>query len=178
MYVGPDVRISLRQLPVIVDAFGQPILYYVANANGRTSNMLEDEREEDNMYTGGAQQDGPPFYFHQDNHQFTGDENVVGWDFDGPHKISHSGEDYTAQELTDATNALAKDSFSRFIIDRTLYRTMLSGPGAEAGGPAGNVSENTQLRPVNADSFLLISAGVDGRYGTLDDITNFPLAVE
>ena len=169
---------SVKQLPVIVDAFGQPILYYAANAGGRTSNMIEDKRVENNKYTGGSQQNGPPFYFHQDNEQFTGDEEIVGWDFDGPHKISHSGEDFNAKELTDPSNALARDSFARFIIDRTLYRTMLSEPGADGGGPAANVSENTPLRPVNADSYLLISAGVDGRYGTGDDITNFPLAVE
>ena len=34
------------------------------------------------------------------------------------------------------------------------------------------------MLPVNDDSYLLISAGVDWRYGTNDDITNFPLAVE
>ncbi len=52
-------------------------------------------------------------------------------------------------------------------------------PDGDMGGP-GNVQglDKAQLRPVNADSFLLISAGVDGRYGTNDDITNFPLAVE
>jgi hypothetical protein len=27
--------------------------------------------------------------------------------------------------------------------------------------------------PVNADSYVLISAGADGLYGTADDITNF-----
>jgi len=27
--------------------------------------------------------------------------------------------------------------------------------------------------PVNADSYILISAGADGEYGTADDITNF-----
>lgn len=169
---------SVRQLPVIVDAFGQPILYYVANANGRPTNMVADERNKENKYTGGPQEQGPPFYFHDDNHQFTGDEDELGWDFDGPHKIARAGDQYTAAQLTDVSDAQAQESFARFIIDRTLYRTMLSEPGAEGGRPGGDVSENTALRPVNADSYLLISAGVDGRYGTNDDITNFPLAVE
>lgn len=170
---------SVRQLPVIVDAFGQPILYYVANAGGRTSNMLEDERNEDNKYTGGPQQEGPPFYFHQDNHQFTGDETVDGWDFDGPHKITRAGDNYTAAQLTDVSDAQAQESFARFIVDRTLYRSMLNQLGGDSGAPgAGQDLDKAQLRPVNADSYLLISAGVDGRYGTNDDITNFPLAVE
>ena len=174
---GPWNRV--RQLPVIVDAFGQPILYYVANANGRTSNMLEDERDEDNKYTGGPQQDGPPFYFHQDNHPFTGDEDRRGWDFDGPHKIARAGDQYTAMELVDESNREAQESFARFIIDRTLFRSMLKQAGGAIGQPDFKPNlDRAQLRPVNADSYLLISAGVDGRYGTNDDITNFPLAVE
>ena len=31
----------------------------------------------------------------------------------------------------------------------------------------------TTNRPVNADKFILISAGYDGEYGTADDICNF-----
>jgi len=30
-----------------------------------------------------------------------------------------------------------------------------------------------RLEPARADSYLLISAGADGRYGTADDIANF-----
>ncbi|MCH9034237.1 MAG: hypothetical protein IID42_07010 [Planctomycetes bacterium] len=139
----------------------------------------EDERDKDNKYTGGPQQEGPPFYFHQDNHQFTGHETISGWDFDGPHKITRAGDQYTATELTDSGDREALESFARFIIDRTLFRSMLNQAGGAIGQPDFKSNlDKAQLRPVNADSYLLISAGVDGRYGTNDDITNFPLAVE
>ncbi|MCH8147622.1 MAG: hypothetical protein IH987_06445 [Planctomycetes bacterium] len=156
-------------LPVIVDAFGQPILYYVANAHGRPSNMVEDARNKENAYCG-----GPPVYFHQDNELFTGNEDARGWDFDGPHKIARAGGDFTADQLVDASNVEAQESFARFIVDRTLYRNLLNRATEENRPP----SCNAPLRPVNADSYLLISASVDGRYGTNDDVTNFPLAVE
>ncbi|MCH9001407.1 MAG: prepilin-type N-terminal cleavage/methylation domain-containing protein [Planctomycetes bacterium] len=164
----------VKRLPVIVDSFGQPILYYVANANGRPTNMVADERNRENKYTGGPQEQGPPFYFHDDNHQFTGDEDELGWNFDGPHAIARAGDKVTADQLVDPSNAEAQESFARFIIDRALYRTMLKKATEENEPP----SAKATLRPVNADSYLLISAGVDGRYGTNDDITNFPLAVE
>ena len=164
----------VKQLPVIVDSFGQPILYYVANANGRPTNMVEDKRNRENKYTGGPQDQGPPYYFHEDNLQFTGSEDEPGWDFDGPHKIARAGDEFTADQLVDPTNAEARESFARFIVDRTLYRTMLRKATEENEPP----SEKATLRPVNAESFLLISAGVDGIYGTPDDVTNFPLAVE
>ena len=38
-----------------------------------------------------------------------------------------------------------------------------------------NVLNNTLYRPHNYDSYILISAGPDKKYGTADDITNYPL---
>ena len=79
----------------------------------------------------------------------------------------------TADELIDPANPKALASFARYIVDRTLLRSLKEEkPGGE------KPSEKTQLRPVNADSYLLISAGVDGRFGTPDDVTNFPLSAE
>jgi len=163
------VQDTADPFPVFVDAFGQPILYYAANAYGRTRHMVADKRNKENNYCG-----GPPVYFHQDNHLFTGDEDERGWDFDGPHKIARAGDDLTADQLVDASNAEAQESFARFIVDRTLYRMMWK--KALEGNQ--RVSSKTPLRSVNVDSYLLISAGEDGCYGTNDDITNFPLAVE
>ena len=163
----------LRQLPVLIDNFGQPILYYAANANGRTTNLVEEERDRLNVYQGPGEESGPPFYFHQDNQLFTGNKEQVGWDFDGAHPIAYAGDEFTAEQLSDEENADAQRSFARFILDRALYRSLeLKQEETEA------IPKTTPLRPVNADSYMLISAGVDGRYGTNDDVTNFPLTIE
>ena len=166
-------RDHIENLPVIIDHFGQPILYYVANANGKTTNLVEEKRDQDNVYTGPTDKPGPPFYFHQDNEAFTGNEMMRGWDFDGEHPIAFAGEEFNADELTDPTNDDARRSFARFIIDRTLLRSLEAKRDNDE-----TILTTTPLRPVNPDSYLLISAGVDGRYGTSDDVTNFPLAIE
>ena len=166
----------MRHLPVIVDDFSQPILYYVANANGRPTNIVEDERDEKNEYTGGDQREGPPYYFHQDNQLFTGTKDEPGWDFDGEHAIADSGANLNADELSDPENLESRNTFARFILDRTLLRSLEAQREQDDGDTT--IKPGTPLRPVNPDSYLLISAGVDGRYGTSDDVTNFPLAVE
>ncbi len=163
---------NMEDLPVIVDAFDQPTLYYVANKHGRTTNLVEGEHElTSNLYNKGTdQQDGIPYYFHQDNEGFTGtdsnkdaSEAVQGWDFGGRpngHAIGSSGADLLPMDLIHVDN---KDTFARYIMDRQMFEALGASPRAEA-----------PLRPVNPDKYLLISAGPDGRYGTSDDVTNMP----
>jgi len=171
---------GVRTLPVIVDAFDQPVLYYVANSNGRPSNMVAEDRNDKNEYVGPEQQNGPPYYFHEDNEGFTGGENGPGWDLGGgAHSIGIPGAELTADKLIDLSDKTTRWSFARFILDRKLERELLT--RIEAGE---SVDPATPLRPSNPDSYLLISAGADGRYGgdfrleTTDDITNFPLAAD
>jgi hypothetical protein len=170
---GEDDWDHFKRLPVVVDNFGQPILYYAANAFGKSTNLVEEVRDKANVYVGPGGESGPPYYFHQDNQIFTGNEQKPGWDFDGEHPIAFPGEEFTGEELSDPDNQDAQRSFARFIIDRTLYRTLeLKRQQNET------IPSTTPLRPMNADSYLLISPGVDARYGTSDDVTNFPLAIE
>ncbi len=163
---------GVHQLPVIVDAFDQPILYYVANPHGRATNMVEDIRKEDNDYSGGPQKDGPPFFFHQDNWGFTGRGTADadrGWDFGNSgakHTIALSGAADTALDLLNVEDVTHRESFARYIVDRKMYRSFEP--------PASPPVAATPLRPVNSGSYLLISAGVDGRYGTNDDVSNLP----
>lgn len=169
---------KMQDLPVIVDAFDQPILYYVSNTSGKTTNMLEDKREPNNEYGTTAQTKGPPFYFQQDNIGFTGDKVIDaeqgttnGWDFGSTgakHTIALSGADLTAQDLIDP-DPTKRNTFARYIVDRKVYAKMLA--DTERGG---SVEPATPLRPVNADTYLLISAGVDGLFGTTDDVSNIP----
>jgi type II secretory pathway pseudopilin PulG len=154
---GPEWK-----LPVIVDGFDYPILYYVANKHGRPTNMVSDEHNAKNDYSGGAQEEGVPYYFHEDNEMFTGNKDEAGWDFNGPHAIAESGADLTADQLVEDDN---RDTFARYIIDRKLWRDIQHQQSPNAEAP---------LRPANADTFLLISPGPDGRYGTTDDVSNLP----
>ncbi|MCO6439243.1 MAG: prepilin-type N-terminal cleavage/methylation domain-containing protein [Phycisphaerae bacterium] len=168
---------KMKELPVIVDAFDQPILYYAANRNGTPTNMVADEREEDNSYTGDDQEKGPAYYYHDDNHGFTGDEAEVGWLFGrNPHPIAVAGEKYTADQLVTPPPDDEPDpqkSFAGFIINRKQLVELRS--LYQDGKP---VDPKTPLHPVNPDSYLLISAGADGEWGTNDDVTNFPRETE
>jgi prepilin-type N-terminal cleavage/methylation domain-containing protein len=166
---------GVQNLPVVVDAFDQPILYYAANAHGRESNMVEGVRKVDNNYTGGDQQNGPPMYFHQDNIPFTGKGDTDperGWDFGNTgakHGIALSGATETAVDMvnTDEQQHLVhRENFARYIVDRKLYSNYAAHPN--------DAKPNMPLRAVNPDGYLLISAGVDGRYGTNDDVSNLP----
>ena len=168
---------NMKDLPVMVDAFDQPILYYVANKHGRSTNMAADVRDENNLYTGGEQEQGPPYYFHQDNLGFTGagsndPDEITGWNFGGgEHAIARSGHDLRAPQLLHPDG---RETFAHFIMDPAQRRSFEMRIADEEVYPPGN----TLLKPVNPDSFLLISAGVDGRYGTKDDVANFPLSAE
>jgi len=163
---------AYQNMTVIVDAFDYPILYYVANKNGRTTNMVAGEHDPEHNYEGGPQQNGVPFYFHDDNDGFTGHSDngtgQEGWNFNGPHPIAETGADLDAAALV--TDSLSADrgekiTFAEYIVDRKIFRDLKSKPDPDA---------KTPLRPVNADSYLLISPGPDGRYGTKDDVSNLP----
>ena len=154
-----------KTLPVIGDSWNQPILYYVASRHGRETNMLAAERlAPGESYSGGEQQEGRPYYFHEDNAGFTGTEDQKGWDLAGgqqEHRIKRPGDELTADQLIELDN---RDTFARYIIDRKLWLDLQHE----------NVDPNTPLRPANKDTFILISPGPDGLYGTVDDVNNMP----
>ena len=156
---------DMNELPVIVDGFDYPILYYVANKHGRTTNMVADKHRPDNDYSGGGAQDvGVPYYFHQDNEGFTGNDTDTGWDFDGvPHAMGKSGADLSGRDIVLPQN---RDTFARWIIDRKVFKNF------ETMNASDLVS--APLKPVNAESYILISPGADGRYGSNDDVSNMP----
>jgi prepilin-type N-terminal cleavage/methylation domain-containing protein len=165
-----DDRSGMNRLPVIVDAFDQPILYYAANRHGRDTNIVEDMHDPANNYAGTQPQEkGPPYYFHQDNAGFTGDKDNVGWNFgtsSEDHAIRQPGEALDAAELLEEEK---KETFARYVLDRKIYQNLRQ--KSESGQ---QVEPQSPLRPVNADSYILVSPGVDGRYGTSDDVSNLP----
>jgi hypothetical protein len=156
---------GVGELPFYVDSFGYPILYYRANPFAdQIVTTCDDSPCTEGVYaqgdnaliTGGTMTFG----------DFVGDE-YDGWDLGyGPapeedldtyHPLGRLGFDPDDPGETPPTK-----SFTFAIFDRELYDA--------------TYEERTQrgrLEPRNKNSFLLISPGPDGRYGTLDDVTNY-----
>lgn len=163
---------EMKTLPVMVDAFDQPILYYVAHRYGTPQNMLADTHDPT-----GEDFKPPAYYFHQDNEGFTGStepgdvddpgsqgQDKPGWDFGGGgHAIAAPGNLLEPHELREP---MYRNTFARYILDRRVWSIIQLEADQEDSG--------TLLRPVNPDSYLLISAGPDGIYGTNDDVSNLP----
>lgn len=174
---------SIGRLPVVVDGFDYPVLYYAASKNGQPTNMVaagksatDTGHRPNNDYesTGEAQKSGVPYYFHYDNVGFTGLDNnddsedgiaEPGWDFNGPHPVGASGADLDAEALMAELPHSKKITFARYILDRKLHRDLTNEK---------TINKATPLRPVNADSYILWSPGADGKWGTNDDISNMP----
>lgn len=175
---GSSPADGMRELPVIVDPFDQPILYYAASAFGGKRNMLTTRRLESNDYG----ELGQPVYFHQDNEGFTGNQNTHGWDFTGEglievpgssneevmHWIEKPGDLVTANQIEGIDDEQYLATFANYIYDRNALAQ------APRNTPENPPNANYPLRPVRTDTFLLITAGPDGRYGTEDDVSNIP----
>ncbi|MHC4698352.1 MAG: type II secretion system protein [Planctomycetota bacterium] len=131
-------------LPLFVDPWDRPILYYRANRGV-------------NLMTGTVGTRG--IYYQGDNGLITGTDegSYVGIDF-GPGGQASGGYhmllnvDPPPLPLADITVSLYDNTFARFIHDESVI---------------------ARREPVRKDSYLLITAGPDGVYGTVDDITNW-----
>ncbi len=143
-----------NDLPLFVDPWDRPLLYYKANPGAK-------------MITGKAGECKRGVYCQGDNGLITGSSETGygGMDFGYGgftvagtsvyHRLTWVKQPATA--ITDVSGPAYDDTFLRFIHDRSVI--------------ARNV-------PVRKDSYLLISAGADGVYGTIDDITNWTREVE
>ena len=166
---------------IMVDSFDQPILYYRANPRG---NILADATATDTgangfaVYQGGSgdydclNQPVIPTYNLLDNDVFTGSQSCElgiptsdepGWQFGTrDHQIRELGNPCNPDNVSDGCLQLPDPQpditmpFARYIHDH-------KSEDAAAG----------VVRAVNPDTYLLISAGRDGIYGTADDINNF-----
>ena len=153
------------RVPMFVDAFGVPLLYYRANqqvtapfTTGTPGSGLVVGRydQADNAYLTGS-----------DDNQGRYPVADGGWDFSG------AGDQFGGNTVAHALGVFGYDpstpnkfpepkTFAEFFTDPTIFdRTVDSG---------GN---NGRIWPHRPDTYVLISAGVDTLYGTSDDITNF-----
>jgi hypothetical protein len=136
------------KLPFIVDTFGYPVLYYVANPQAKLPfTDVESNR--------------PGVYTQWDNTPFTGSDNgtIVGLDLGGgtTHPMYSVG-----WSVTGGINARPQEpSFAAAVYDRGLFEQQTNAAG------------EGKVWPYRPDTFLIISAGKDGLYGSSDDVTNF-----
>lgn len=135
------------KLPFAVDAFGFPVLYYRANEHAKLP-FTDPSASKPGRYT------------QWDNTPFTGSENgnVAGWDLGG-------GANHPLRNLgwrENSPNQLQEPAgFAGFVYDRAVYEQTRQSSG------------QGKVWPQRPDTYLFISAGKDGLYGTADDPTNF-----
>ena len=159
--------------PVLVDSFGYPILYYAADTRYGTAKKADAQIVTFGCVNGtchGSEEHEHGVYTFTDNGQFTGlcgdpDGGGAGgclpdfqpWDFAG---IGRNGADHKLSEFgTFERDKIADDvnTFAYYILNKDIYES----------------TNEQSVVPVRRDSFILITPGPDGVYGTKDDVTNF-----
>lgn len=165
-YISPDLvrLIRTNELPgipdvstipvandalVMLDVFDRPILYYVANpfVATRRGRIAQDEDDP-------ADQDDRGIYNFLDNEGFTGNGDTSGG-------FNFGGGDHWIKDFGDPDDPGSEPrSFVHYIHNHQI-------------GYDDDTDTHTIVAPYNRDTFLLITAGKDGIYGSNDDVANF-----
>lgn len=148
---GGDFQ-ATEQLLLVEDSFSSPVLYYKANPRARYAFCYDGDEEDD-----------PGVYRQKDNQIITGSDTggKEGWDYAGVGVTEAGSQQYHyLKELglgskQDQIDTNKQRSFARFLHSENAMRSM------------------DKLKPRNPETFILITAGKDGRFGTQDDVTNF-----
>jgi len=154
-----DRQAPSKLAPVFMDPFGGPILYYAANAYGTALCVKKDDDR--NLY----QRKQKGYYTHEDNVGFTGRglaPSDHGWLL--KQRTRHPLEVFGPNNFKDVDDPKWSTSFANYIHDHSIEA---STPGTR------NNSAARIIKPFNPKTYLLISAGDDGVYGTSDDVKNF-----
>lgn len=164
--VNPALN-KTQEEQVLVDQFGYPVLYYVADGGLGSKPKAQHAAERRIRSSSSSKAITLGVYNMEDNDLFTG--NCVGtmcaippWDFGnaGHHDLGDFGPENppTADTIGDTPR-----SFPYIILDKEIFNASY-----DATTPA-----KTTMIPYRKDSFLLITAGKDGLFGNQDDVTNF-----
>jgi hypothetical protein len=143
-----------------LDSFSQAILYYKANPSASAvaaagSWTMSSSGNEFYSQTSNHQYLPAGIYNQRDNYQLTG----CRWDTNG-------GMDFGA----------GVGHPMRLMSQNDPYNPSTIEPVASTFDHAiWNPNVTATRRPHNEDSYILLSAGPDGLYGTADDIANFPV---
>ncbi len=133
-----------RDYPMYLDAFGYPILYWRADPAGRQM------ATQDRLETPRGRYHLEDNWKLVDNNNTGGDERVL--------MLNKAGE---AHEL-DWDDDWPNHNPATDPVPLGFFTSYIRNPGVTA-----------RHEPHRPDSYLLVSPGYDGRYGTADDITNF-----
>ncbi len=143
-----------RSYPMFLDGFGYPILYYRADPAGRrlvdwtSDGDLPDPDDSD------ARRDRGIYHWVDNGVLVDNDERrhrtIRLKSSAGEHMLDHRSTD--GEDIDGVMGSDFHGTFARFIVDTNI---------------------RAKLTPQRPDSYLLISPGVDMRYGTPDDVTNF-----
>ncbi len=155
-YGKPQPKIDNLLVRVFRDKFGWPILYYRASPIANQNTPI--------IHT----TDAAPYDHHGDG-VYDGHDNEVFTSYAVPPARCHRIYDANDPLLTTSyTNRVSLNHrFAEFIrsIRATTYNTT-------------NPQNIEWPRPVRSDTFILLSAGKDGIFGTLDDVANFNVLSE
>jgi len=140
---------------ILLDGYGFPILYYRAEPGAEIA-FTQSRKAGSLLGT----------YCQEDNADFTGSTSLSknGWDLK-PGKF-HNMKDFDDQATGDPSVANQQPRINTF--NEKLYNPDVF--NATKSGTSG------AIKPYNADSFILLSPGADGVYGTRDDVKNFKVA--
>ena len=171
-----DETEPMHKNPVIVDPYDMPILYYAAAAKfvGRPDVAIattiwkaEVPGDTESGYYG--------IYHFGDNAYFTSGCSCAGavaktctcWlpedalDFGGGESLLKwpTAWDTDEPDWDDSTAGIESEpqSFAYYILDKELYES----------------TNEKSIAPVRSDTYIMISPGKDGRFGTRDDVKNF-----
>lgn len=142
---------------VIADTYNFPVIYYRANPRARKG--FSRENDDSGTSVGGAP--GIGIYNHEDNVGITGtDSPNSGWTFAAgiqTHDLGKFGPD-RYDTTGDDIHTAWKNSFIDVLHNEAVHEM--------------SVGSTNQIKPQNPETFVLISPGEDGIYGTQDDVNN------
>ncbi|HSW45884.1 MAG TPA: prepilin-type N-terminal cleavage/methylation domain-containing protein [Phycisphaerae bacterium] len=148
------------RMMVIEDSFKSPVLYYRANERASNPFCLDGNGQA----APGSSNDMPGVYRLRDNNLITGDaaNNIAGWDF------ANAGRQHWLAIFGTVNPANPQQILSQPAEAKSTFARYLHDPNA--------LSTSNIIKPMRPDSFVLITAGKDGLYGTDDDVNNFNTA--
>lgn len=146
--------------PVMVDTYGYPVLYYRANPRAKKAFSLQ---ADDAAAIGGVK--GVGVYNHEDNLALTGTGvDGTGWSFTAGTTPHPFGKFEPNSYHTLAGSKLIhenKGSFIDFLHNESVHEMS-----------SGTSSIVPVVRALNPETFILLTPGADGLYGTTDDVSN------
>ncbi|MGB9626087.1 MAG: type II secretion system protein [Phycisphaerae bacterium] len=137
---------------ILLDGYGFPILYYRAEPGAEIA-FTQSRKAGALLGT----------YCQEDNADFTGSNSLskAGWDLK-PGKF-HNLKDFDTNAAGPMGTQPRLDTFNEKFFNPDVFKATQSG-------------NQGAIKPYNADSFILLSPGADGIYGTRDDVKNFKVA--